>query len=34
MKTIAEILIGLSIPLAIILGYLAYKYNWPIIRDL
>jgi hypothetical protein len=34
MKILVEIMIGISIPLAMILGYLAYKYNWPIIRDL
>jgi hypothetical protein len=34
MKEILEILWALALPLAIVLGYLAYKYNWPIIRDL
>jgi len=34
MKLIAEIFLASLIPLAIILGYFAYKYNWPIIRDL
>jgi hypothetical protein len=32
--SIGEIFIASLIPLAFILGYLAYKYNWPIIRDL
>ena len=34
MKEILEILWAFAIPLAMILGYFAYKYNWPIIRDL
>jgi hypothetical protein len=34
MKMLAEGMMILSIPLAIILGYLAHKYNWPVIKDL
>ncbi len=34
MNETLEILWAISIPLAMVLGYLAYKYNWPIIRDL
>jgi hypothetical protein len=32
--SVGEVFIASLIPLAMVLGYLAYKYNWPIIKDL
>jgi len=34
MSVLLQIVIISGIILAIIIGYLGYKYNWPIIRDL
>ncbi len=34
MKELVEIMIAISIPLIIIIGYLANKFNWKIIKDL
>jgi len=34
MSTLLQIIIISGIVLAIIIGYLGYKHNWPIIKDL